>query len=100
MTGGVWVTEASAAGMRVTKKCHLCRFDHTPVRASIAIAVGPMMWLALMKIKAFGAHTQHLSGTAVASWIGDRVWPETTGRLTCVLRSAWHSRSADLRCLP
>jgi len=40
-----------------------------PAPTSTAIAVRPIMWLALMKIKAFGAHTQHLSGTAVASWI-------------------------------
>jgi hypothetical protein len=36
---------------------------------SIAIAVRPVMWLALMKIKAFGTVLRIYSGTAVVSWI-------------------------------
>jgi hypothetical protein len=79
----------------VPRKRHLYGFDHTPLWAaiSIVIAVRPMMWLALMKIKAFGARTQHLFRHRRGQL--DLAWPETTGRLTCVLRSARHSRSAD-----
>jgi hypothetical protein len=60
---------------------------------SIPIAVGPAMWLALMKIKALSADPRIYSGTAEISW--DLAWLKTTRRLTCALRSARHSPSAD-----
>jgi hypothetical protein len=95
--GRDWVTAASAAGSRVPRK-RLCRFDHTP-GADIDRHCGSSDNVAccdenLSVCRPCPASIRHRRSQL------DLVWPETKGRLTCVLRSARHSRSADLRCLP